>query len=311
RMLARSVDGVDVIVGGHSHSYLGDSPAEKSPEGPYPVVEHSPNGGKVLVVTAKRAAQYLGELTVGFDREGRVVAWQGAARELGVDAPRDPEVSRLVARYAKPLKAYRARKAGVVEAAATLPDGLDACRLGECRTGLIMVDAFLEYARPFGAQVALVPGGCVRAALPQGQVTVGDLLQTMPFGNTLVVRELAGAELKQALEQGVAADAASRPALLQPAGLAYTVDTRQPAGNRVSRVMLVDDAGGESPLDPAKSYRVVFISYLARGGDGHTVLQASRTVPSAEETELVALGRYLKAHNPLTRMRTGRIRWVR
>lgn len=55
RELARSVNGVDVIVGGHTHTYLGPG----SKDGPYPIVEHAPDGAPVLVVTAARATRLL------------------------------------------------------------------------------------------------------------------------------------------------------------------------------------------------------------------------------------------------------------
>lgn len=88
RRLARSVDDVDVIVGGHSHSYIGPG----SEEGPYPVVERSPSGAPVLVVTAKYRTQYLGELDVKFDRNGVPVSWSGGPIELKPSYPSDPEI---------------------------------------------------------------------------------------------------------------------------------------------------------------------------------------------------------------------------
>ena len=124
RRLARSVTGVDVIVGGHTHSYLGLSPSD----GPYPVVEHAPNGDPVLVVTAGRGAKYLGELTVRFDGRGVPCSWSGSAVELSSDMPVDPEVQRLIDRYAATLTALRAEVVGSQRL--SLPDGMELCREG-------------------------------------------------------------------------------------------------------------------------------------------------------------------------------------
>lgn len=66
--LARSISGVDIIVGGHSHSLL--SNARKDAVGPYPVVERSPSGDTVLVVTAYYGGEMLGRLNVTFDERG-------------------------------------------------------------------------------------------------------------------------------------------------------------------------------------------------------------------------------------------------
>ena len=97
------MDGVDIIVGCHSHSYLGPD----SEEGPYPIVEYSPSGQPVLVVSAKRATQYLGELNVSFDKQGVPLAWSGGARELSASEPRNAEISALVKNYATILDEYR------------------------------------------------------------------------------------------------------------------------------------------------------------------------------------------------------------
>ena len=127
RELARSVDGVDIIVGGHTHSYLGPEPSD----GPYPVVEHSPDGSPVLVVTAGRGAKYLGALSVKFDGKGVPAFWSGAAVELGADTPVAPAVKELVDRYGATLRALRAEVVG--EHHLSLPDGMEACREGEER----------------------------------------------------------------------------------------------------------------------------------------------------------------------------------
>ena len=101
RELARSVNGVDVIVGGHTHTYLGPG----SKDGPYPIVEHAPDGAPVLVVTAARATRYLGDLSITFDAAGTPVSWTGGPWELLPALPQDEAMTRLVAGYAKSLEA--------------------------------------------------------------------------------------------------------------------------------------------------------------------------------------------------------------
>ena len=82
RSLARDLSGVDVIVGGDSHSLLGApealAPLGFSPDGPYPTMETNADGDPVCVVQALEYAQVLGELHVSFDAAGRVVACSGA-----------------------------------------------------------------------------------------------------------------------------------------------------------------------------------------------------------------------------------------
>ena len=163
--LARSVNGVDVIVGGHSHTYLGPG----STEGPYPIVEHAPDGAPVLVVTAARATRYLGDLSITFDAAGIPAAWTGGPRELVPALPQEEAMTRLVANYAETLARYRTEIVGRHNV--KMPDGMEACRKGDCFSGLLTADAFLEYGRKQGARLALVNGGGIRAALHRQEKT--------------------------------------------------------------------------------------------------------------------------------------------
>lgn len=293
RKLARSVDGVDIIVGGHSHSYLGPD----SEEGPYPIIERSPSGQPVLVVTAKRAAQYLGELNVIFDAQGVPLRWNGGARELAAPETRDAETSALVQKYAASLDEFRNHKVGSHHL--SLPDGIDACREDDCLGGSLIADAMLEYARPFGGQVALCNGGSVRAALPSGDISRGDLLSVIPFGNTLVMREITGERLLAALEHGVSEEGGQGPRLLHTAGLRYVVDAARPAGSRIVRAEILNEKDTGTPLDRKARYVIVTIEYLARGGDAYEMLKDSKVIPSPEPIDITVMEDYLKKHSPL------------
>lgn len=301
RELARRVEGVDVIVGGHTHSYLGPD----SSEGPYPVVERSPSGRPVLVATAKRATQYLGELDVSFDADGVPESWTGGPRELAATAPGDPAVDALVKKYAAPLDAYREKVIGSHNL--HYADGMDACRAGDCLAGMITVDAMLEYARPFGASIALCNGGGVRAAFAPGVITRGDLLAVHPFGNMLVVREYTGEQLWQALEHGVSGEGGTGPRLLQVAGLRYTVDTGRPAGKRLLHAEVLDASGRAAPLKRTARYGVILSDFMSRGGDGYGMLADGRPLPSPDPLDIDVIEPYIRAHSPLPMPVTGRI----
>lgn len=305
RELARKVDGVDVIVGGHTHSCLGPA----SSDGPYPIVEHSPDGSPVLVVTAGRSAQYLGRLTVRFDAAGVPEAWSGEALPLTADMPVDADMAALVDKWAATLENLRGEVVGFQNL--SLPDGMEACREGDCLGGMVTVDAMLAFSRPFGAVAALCNGGAIRAALPAGTLTRGDVLSVHPFGNVSVLREYEGRELLAALEHGVAQEGAKGPRLLQTAGLRYGVDAARPAGERVLFAYLVDGNGQARPLDPDGRYVVALADYLAGGGDGYDMLRQGKNVPSPEPLVADVVEDYLRAHAPLPAPESGRIVRVR
>ena len=293
RELARTVDGVDVIVGGHTHSYLGSG----SDEGPYPVVERSPSGQPVLVVTAGSATRYLGDLTVRFDTQGVPVSWHGAAREIAVTDSRDAAVSDLVETYGNALAAYRQALIGRNEV--RYPDGMDACRKDDCLGGIVTAEAMLEYARPFGAHAAIYNGGGIRAAFPRGAVSRGDILSMHPFGTRVVIQEYTGEQIWNALENGVSGEHAQGPRLLHTAGLRYVVDASRPKGRRVTRVELVDKQNGTHPLDVKARYVVALTEYLSHGGDGYSMLEHGRTIALPDVLEVEIVETYLRQYTPL------------
>ena len=295
RELARAVDGVDVIVGGHSHSYIGSSPDEKA-EGPYPVVERSPSGRPVLVVTARYAARYLGELEVQFDRDGVPVGWRGQPRLLDPASPRDDKISALADAYARQIEAYRATQIGVGEIGR--PDGMMVCRTGECPSGTVTVDAFLDWGRRFGAVMAFTTGGCLRARLPVGPITRGDMLAMHPFGNTLVVKEFTGRQILQALEHGVQDDSHSGAYLVHPAGFRYEADLARPQGSRIVRAEL-EGAKGPERIEPGRRYKVALTSYHAGGGDKLDMLKEGRIVPAPAAGDLEVVEDYIRRHSPI------------
>ena len=299
--LARSVNGVDVIVGGHSHTYLGPG----STEGPYPIVEHAPDGAPVLVVTAARATRYLGDLSITFDAAGIPAAWTGGPRELVPALPQEEAMTRLVANYAETLVRYRTEIVGRHNV--KMPDGMEACRKGDCFSGLLTADAFLEYGRKQGARLALVNGGGIRAALPAGDISRGDLLALHPFDGQVHVREYSGEQIMAALEHAVSGPDGEGPQLLQVAGLTYTADTSRPAGQRLRDVHIVDGHGRRHALKPQARYGVVLSDFLASGGDGFGMLRQGRLLATGPLSVRELTSDYIRRHSPLAAPRGKRI----
>ena len=194
--------------------------------------------------------------------------------ELMPDAPTDPQISPLIAKFAKSLAEYRSSVVGSHNLC--LPDGMDACREGECLGGMVMTDAMLAYARPYGATIALCNGGGIRAALP-AKVTRGDLLSMLPFGGSVVVRKVSGQHILEALEHGVSQENGKGPRLLQASGLSYVVDPAGRPGERVSNVMVKDAMGKSVPLDVSASYVLALPGFWRAGGTGTPCSRKARS----------------------------------
>lgn len=301
--LAAAVSGVDLFVGGHTHSVLGKHPHT---EGPYPTVVAGPDGSRSLIVQAGLAARFAGSVTIAFDEEGRVASYAGELRELTSDMPVDEKIEAIVLRQAEAIK--DAIKKPVAEAPDMGEDGLDYCREAECPSAMLTADAYLAFGRRFGATAALLNGGSIRAGLPAGTVTYADLMNIHPFGNRLALLDLTGSDIRAALEHGLSDEDVAGPRLLQTAAIRYRVVDKArevPVGKRVARIEIRDEDGNWTTLDPEKTYRIVTNEYLAQGGDKFSMLAkararmlaAGRTDPLLETgvTDIAVLTDYVKA----------------
>ncbi|MFC4167495.1 bifunctional metallophosphatase/5'-nucleotidase [Teichococcus aestuarii] len=252
--LAAAVPGLDLIVGGHSHTLLADG--LPGAEGPHPLLADGPDRA-VRIVQAGSYGRWLGRLSLDLAADGRVLAHGGAVRPVTAALAEDAAVAALLAGFAAPLAALRASPAGPGAPGLT-PEG---CRGGECALGNLVADAMLA-AEP-EAEIALTNGGGLRAGLPEGMISRGAVLEALPFGNTLAFLVLRGADLRAALEIGLSR-AGSGGAFPQVAGMALRIRPQAPVGERVAAVTI-----GGRPLEPERAYRLVTNDFLRRGGDGY------------------------------------------
>jgi 5'-nucleotidase len=303
--LAASVNGIDVIVGGHSHTLLGDKRGMSRiglvPEGPYPTIVTTPDGGRTLVVQAWQWGHVLGNIRVIFDSAGRVRSHvSGATIPVGdrfmkdgaliaantpdyrkiVEVLRQSGVARIVADdeatsaalapYSEQLAAFRSQQ--VARALEDLP------RTTNRGPGPLAADSMVAAVN--GAHVALLNYGAVRKDLPAGVVSVGDVLEVLPFGNTLVLIELTGEELKRALEEGIeflmAKHGRTNLALPHVSGMTFTVTPAAERGHRVGSLSARGSDGTYRPIDPTATYRTVVNNFVAGGGDGFSAIQNAR-----------------------------------
>jgi 5'-nucleotidase len=140
-----------------------------------------------------------------------------------------------------------------------------ASEAGEAPLGNLIADAVLAATRAQGAQIAFMNTGGIRKDLESGDnltTTYGQAQAVLPFGNTLVLIDLSGAQIRNLLEQQW--NRADTTVLQVSSGLSYRWDASQPKGRRVvpGSVKLNGVA-----LDDATSYRVAANNFLAEGGD--------------------------------------------
>lgn len=259
--LAGEVPQINVIIGGHTEGFDGMLTAAGGR--PVEALENPPT----IFVKTQRMGATVGRLDLLIEG-GRVR--RAAARNLPVtsEVPPDPQVAALVKEYAGRLAA---RFAEVIGRATALLDGeRDNVRTRETNLGNLIADVMREFAR---TDVAIMNGGGVRGSISEGQITLGDAFRVLAFDNTLVTLQLTGAQLREALENGVSQVEQGGGRFPQVSGMSFTFERARPVRQRV-----VDVRVGGQPLDPARVYSLSTNDFMAGGGDGYAVFRAGRQV---------------------------------
>ncbi|SHI64897.1 bifunctional metallophosphatase/5'-nucleotidase [Wenxinia saemankumensis] len=292
RRLAEELRGVDLIIGGHSHTLLGDMDGAADT---YPAMAND-----VPIVTAYAYGKYLGEVTMTFDDEGNVTEISGQPLLLDASVAEDEAALARVQELAAPLEELRAEV--VAESTGPIEGNRDICRLQECEMGNLVADAMLDRVADQGIQIAIANSGGLRASIDEGEVTMGEVLTVLPFQNTLSTFQVTGQEVMDALENGASQMEETAGRFAQVAGMSYTVDPSAEVGSRISDVMV----GGE-PIDPEATYGAVSNNYVRNGGDGYSMFVDAENAYDFGPDLADVTAEYLAANSPYTPYTDGRI----
>jgi len=285
--LARSVPGIDLIVGGHSHTRLDE-----------PVLV-----GDTIIVQANEYGKFLGfvELTVD---NGRIVQAAAALLPITGSAPVDLAVQARIDAWESQLDA--ALDVVVGTSLVELNGERQFVRTGETNLGNFVADVLREAV---GADIGLTNGGGIRASIDTGDITLREIYTVLPFDNVLVGVELTGAQILAALEHSVSAYPEQLGGFLQVSGLSFTYDATKPAGQRVVEVTV-----GGQPLDLNKVYRVATNDFLAAGGDGYEMFLGARQFYGSQlaDGEFLrdVVAAYILEHGVIAPQVEGRIRVI-
>jgi 2',3'-cyclic-nucleotide 2'-phosphodiesterase (5'-nucleotidase family) len=295
--LALQVKDIDVIAGGHSNTVPEAYPA---------VVENS--GAPTLIVQAGSQGKYLGDLILSFDEEGIIKSWD-KSRLITIDdtIESDPACIEKLLEYQKPILEMMNNIIG--KTLASLDGEKNHIRALETNLGNLVADAMLEKASPLGASIAIVNSGAIRSSVPAGDLSLGQVLEILPYGNYLVSIELSGQQIIGALENGVSQVDQLAGRFPQVAGLRFAWDPQSPVGDRI---VSVDIKTGDSyqPLEPAVKYKIATNDFLAGGGDGYTMFVAGKAVYS-RFVDFEVLQDYIKTRSPIKAIVEGRITQIK
>ncbi|MEG0952249.1 MAG: 5'-nucleotidase C-terminal domain-containing protein, partial [Niameybacter sp.] len=248
-LVAKGVEGIDVIVDGHSHTTL--------PEGR--LVEET------LIVSTGTALKDIGQVEIVVE-DGKVVSKTPVLLDYAAFAEVAPkqEIVDAIAKVEEAQKPILEKVVGTT--AVKLVGDREVVRTGESNLGQLATNAMLDLT---GAQVAITNGGGIRASIEAGNITMNDMVTVFPFGNTIMVKEMKGSDILAALEYGVDSYPEQKGAFPHTAGITFTLNAYKEVGNRVSDVKVAGEA-----LELDKMYTVATNDFMAAGGDGYTMFEA-------------------------------------
>ena len=317
-ILAEQVDGIDIIVGGHSHTRV--SPPEVVDAGESPTV----------IVQAGANAERLGTLNVTFDENGDVIGHNGQLIDISEYEP-NQDIVNAISSYVDEVNNISNQQIGavairdIVNPRQNEDSDTNSVRANETPLGNLVTDAMLAKTKELYPEtvIAFQNGGGIRAPIAAGPITVGEVISVLPFGNNPVVLDLSGAELRELFEISYGAN--QRPAggleenggFLHVSGMEIYFDSTRPAGERIVE-MFVNIDGQLVPIVDTETYTVTTNAFTAQGGDGLTPLATAYAAGRVQDTGAIdweQLRDYMIEEQYLNRvvlpMREGRINDLR
>lgn len=267
-----AVTGIDVFIDGHSHSTLDQIKAATNGTGKV--------GNAYLTSTGTKLAN-VGVVDIAPD--GTITTSNVPLDTLTAE---NADTAAVIQRIQQQIDADYG--AVFAQSEVQLNGEKAQVRTGETNLGDLITDAMLWQAGTLGEKVdaAISNGGGIRASLSVGSLTKKDINTVLPFGNTLYLVKLTGAQLLEALEASTCSLPESIGAFPQVSGIEYTVNTgakfssteNYPGStygkpNAVNRVT-IQRVGGAA-FDPAETYTIVTNDFLGAGGDTYYTFKSS------------------------------------
>ncbi|CAH1733426.1 unnamed protein product [Aphis gossypii] len=325
KRVAREVDGVDAVVGGHSHSYLNSGPQQDDqiPVGPYPVIEK--RGDQIVpVVQAYAFCKYLGKLVLTFDSEKRLISAVGGPILLDQTVPQDPKMLEKVEYYKRLVAEKNVDQ--VVGNTRVFLDGN--CKCAETNLADLITDSFIRInlnnllkdnvtlSGWTDAAVAITLSSSIQSSIDasktQGIIYESDIRRVLPYKTRLYKVTITGKTLLKALEHSASMHDYKNCSLpenniyggfMQMSGMHVTYDIKNVVGSRVRSVTIRCSEcklPSYEPIDLEKKYTIMIPKYMAFGGDQYKMIKDELiSIKSLNITETDAFLSYVKENKPI------------
>lgn len=265
--IAPKLHGVDIIVGGHSHTEVKDI---KPNENLFNNADNNP----IIIVQTGENAKNVGVLDVEFDENGVPVSAENNLIQTNQD-------KNVVLSYIKDAALGKSPKVAMAEDIDPMPDNR---RITPCAWTLLMADAMKN---ELGADIAFINAANTRKVPKKGTITRRDISESTPLKNTLLVKQMTEKEIVQAIKDSLQATMnheTGEPGILHTSGLSYTADSK---GN-LKELYFIDKNGNKTPIDinnPSnKAYKVCYDSFVAKGTEYPAFIPETHENSQIEQT---------------------------
>ncbi|XP_062324812.1 5'-nucleotidase-like isoform X2 [Osmerus eperlanus] len=272
KKIAKRVRGVDVVIGGHTNTFLytGSAPSSEVPAGPYPFMVRSEDGRNVPVVQAFAFGKYLGYLKVTFDPKGNVLKAAGNPILLDSNIAQDAGILAEVEEWKKNLAQFSSEFVG--KTLVYLNGTFEECRFRECNLGNLICDAMINHNIKYSDEVQWNHVGlCIL--------------------NSGAIRNSIDERYKN--------------------GIHVEFDLSQPSGDRVTSLSLRCTqcrVPTYEPLDLNRDYKLVMPSYIVDGGDGFSMIKEEKLKHDTGDMDISVFSKYLSEMKRVYPTVEGRIR---
>ena len=280
---------VDVLLSGHDHYHI------------------LFDNGKAVWMDSGEDAEKVGVIDVhmkSFMKRGKKrFDWEADMRFVDTkDIPEDGAIAAKVKSYEDLLSKELDIEIG--KTTTELDSRKKTVRTEEAAIGNLIADAMRDGVN---ADIGIANGGGIRAKKiyePGTMLKRRDILSELPFGNVVVKLRLTGAQVREALENGVSKVESNAGRFPQVSGVSFIYNPKAKAGSRVISVKV-----GNNPLNKSGTYTVATNNYAAGGGDGYSVFKKGKVLIDASGATLLAgmVMNYIKAKGSVSPKVEGRI----
>jgi len=314
--LAKEVAGIDIIVGGHTATFMGGPDFEQiglKPEMPYPTEIIGPDGNKVLIVQAWESNQLLGQIKLDFDDRGRIINFSGQPFLFSTNAfsiedewgwshlcACRPEYAQIMNAIDKApgfklywnspdmdtiLQPYVNQVSSdlntvVAKADQNLLRGLNK------GPGPLIADAFLWSAKRVNpdVQFAVYDSYNIRSDILKGTILSNDVDMVLALRQNLATMKVKGNLIKMLLEMGIDSHIKVNdpPPCFDISGLKMTLDMNRKSGERIVVLQVRQVDGSYADMDMDEEYTMVTTDYLADKGIQPLINKVSWMGPLAD-----------------------------